>query len=157
MLLKLKERVLYKHHVCFLYVKAWLLRLIRSVFVSHKTGQPLTVYGIRWVIQETLRTNGLNPIKPYSLRGSAATHLLANGMGVLHISKLLGHENVTTTQSYLDLKVKDLQKKLAENHPRGRMEKTLQNRKENKSDGIRPAPCHLQRVPEGEKPIRKDR
>ena len=127
------------------------------VFVSHRTGQPLTVYGIRWVIQETLRTNGLNPIKPYSLRGSAATHLLANGMGVLHISKLLGHENVTTTQSYLDIKVKDLQKKLAENHPRGRMEKVLQNRKENKSDGIRTAPHCLQRISERKKPIRKDR
>ena len=106
------------------------------VFVSHKTGRPLTVYGIRWAIQETLRRNGLNPIKPYSLRGSAATHLLANGMGVLHISKLLGHENVTTTESYLDLKVKDLQKKLAENHPRGRMEKILKNRKENETDGV---------------------
>jgi site-specific recombinase XerD len=101
------------------------------VFISHKTGKPLTVYGIRWAIQECLRRAGLDPIKPYSLRGSAATHLLLGGMGVLHISKLLGHESVTTTQGYLDLRLKELQRELSDKHPRKRMEEILKKRKEN--------------------------
>ena len=99
------------------------------VFVSHKTGKPLAVYGIRWAIQETLRRSGLPPIKPYSLRGSAATHLLLGGMSVIHIRKLLGHEDVATTRYYLDLKLKELREKLSENHPRKRMDKTLQKKK----------------------------
>ncbi len=98
------------------------------VFVSHKTGEPSTVYGVRWAIQETLRRSGIKPIKPYSLRGSAATHLLLGGMSVLHIRKLLGHENVSTTQYYLDLKLKELKKKLSEKHPRRRIEKILEKK-----------------------------
>jgi len=68
------------------------------LFINHKTGENLTVWGIRWAVQETLRRNGFGPIKPYSLRSTAATHLLVNGMNIIHIRKLLGHTNVRTTQ-----------------------------------------------------------
>jgi site-specific recombinase XerD len=100
------------------------------VFVSHKTGQPLTVYGIRWAIQETLRRIGIAPIKPYSLGRSAATHLLIGGMGVMNISQLLGHQSITTTQVYLDLPLKELQKELSVKHPRKQMENILTKTKE---------------------------
>jgi integrase/recombinase XerD len=112
----------------------WIIRYIREVrprygkgkshdflFVSHKTGEPLTVYGIRWAVQEALRRGGFPPIKPYSLRGSAATHLLLAGMGVLPISKLLGHQSIRTTQYYLDVRLKELREELSWKHPRARM------------------------------------
>ena len=88
------------------------------VFISHKTGEKLTVWGIRWAIQETLRLNGLQPIKPYSLRSTAATALLLNGMSIAYISKLLGHADIRTTQIYLNVKLKDLKKELSQKHPR---------------------------------------
>lgn len=120
----------------------WILRYLRTVraryakgkthdylFVSHKTGEPLTVYGIRWAVQESLRRAGFDPIKPYSLRGSAATHLLLAGMGVLPISKLLGHQSIRTTQCYLDVRLKELQRELSRKHPRTRMERIESNHK----------------------------
>lgn len=100
------------------------------LFINHKTGENLTVWGIRWAVQETLRRNGLGPIKPYSLRSTAATHLLVNGMNIIHISKLLGHTNVRTTQYYLDLNLMQLQREIRAKHPRERMEKKLVQKEE---------------------------
>jgi len=71
------------------------------VFISHKTGEQLTRFGIRSVIRETLRKSGFPPIKPYSIRSTAATALLLNGMNIAYISALLGHVDIKTTQTYL--------------------------------------------------------
>lgn len=95
------------------------------VFVNHHTGEPLTVYGIRWAIQEALRRSGLVPIKSYSLRGTAATNLLHAGMGVLPISKMLGHRSVRTTLYYLRVPFRELSRELAVKHPRSRMEQSI--------------------------------
>ena len=100
------------------------------VFISHKSGERLTVWGVRWAIQETLRRSGLRAIKPYSLRGTAATHLLVNGMNVVYISTLLGHSRINTTQYYLNVNLKQLQREIKAKHPRVKMEKYLKNKEE---------------------------
>jgi len=104
------------------------------VFVNHHTGEPLTVYGIRWAIQEALRRSGLAPIKSYSLRGTAATHLLHAGMGVLPISKLLGHQSVRTTLYYLRVPLRELSRELAVKHPRSRMEQSIRYMNQGQSE-----------------------
>ena len=88
------------------------------VFVNHKTGEKLTRWGIRSAIQQTLQISGLQPIKPYSLRSTAATALLLNGMSIAYISALLGHADIRTTQRYLRVKVNALKNELMRNHPR---------------------------------------
>ncbi len=121
----------------------WIKRYIREVrpwyigdnnhsyvFISHKGGEKLTVWGVRWAIQESLLKSGLKPIKPYSLRGTAATQLLLNGMNVVHISKLLGHSRIETTQYYLRVDLNKLKKEIQAKHPRERMEKYLKDREE---------------------------
>ncbi len=100
------------------------------VFTSHKTGEKQTVWGIRWAIQETLRLSGLQPIKPYSIRSTAATALLLNGMSIAYISKLLGHSDIRTTQIYLKVKTFELKNELDKKHPRLTFRKQLQNTKE---------------------------
>ncbi len=100
------------------------------VFISHKTGEKQTVWGIRWAIQETLRLSGLQPIKPYSIRSTAATALLLNGMSIAYISKLLGHSDIRTTQIYLKVKTVELKDELDQKHPRLTFGKQLQNTKE---------------------------
>ena len=100
------------------------------VFISHRGGEKLTVWGVRWAIQESLLRSGLKPIKPYSLRGTAATQLLLNGMNVVHISKLLGHSRIETTQYYLRVDLKKLKKEIQAKHPRERMEKYLKDKEE---------------------------
>ncbi len=101
------------------------------LFISHKTGERLTVWGVRWAIQETLRRSGNKPIKPYSLRVTSATHLLFNGMNIVYISKLLGHSNIKTTRGYLHVDLKHLKQEMKTKHPRMRMEKHLKNKESN--------------------------
>ncbi len=117
------------------YVKVVRAKYIKGkkhnyVFISHKTGEKQTVWGIRWALQETLRLSGLQPIKPYSIRSTAATALLSNGMSIAYISKLLGHSDIRTTQIYLNVKLKNLKKELDQKHPRLTFEKQLQNTEE---------------------------
>ena len=70
------------------------------------------------MIQKTLRLSGFRSIKTYSLRSTAATALLLNGMSIAYISKLLGHSDIRTTQIYLHIKTIQLQKELSTKHPR---------------------------------------
>lgn len=54
-------------------------------------------------VQETVRkyTDHLpKHITPHKLRSSAAMNLYSNGVGILTIASVLGHENVATTQRY---------------------------------------------------------
>ena len=95
------------------------------VFVSHKTGEQLTVWGIRWAIRRTLEHSGFAPIKPYALRHTAATALLHNGMGVGYISNLLGHAEIRSTQIYLNVNARELAREIQSKHPRAAFEKRL--------------------------------
>jgi integrase/recombinase XerD len=95
------------------------------VFISHKTGEKLTVWGVRWAIRRTLERSGFAPIKPYSLRHTAATALLHNGMGIGYISNLLGHVEIGTTQIYLNVNARELEREIQAKHPRAAFEKRL--------------------------------
>jgi len=97
------------------------------VFISHKSGKPLTVWGIRWVVRQTLQRSGFTPIKPSCLRSSAASALLESGMGVVHISKLLGHVEIRTTQLYLNVQTRKLKTVLRKKHPRESWGATIQS------------------------------
>ncbi len=101
------------------------------VFINHKTGERLTVWGVRWAIQESLRRSGNKPIKPYSLRVTSATHLLLNGMNIVYISKLLGHSSIKTTRGYLHIDLKQLKQEIKAKHPRVRMEEYLKYKEQN--------------------------
>jgi len=100
------------------------------VFISHKTGRKLSVWGVRWAIQQTLRLSGFTPFKPYCVRASAATAMLVNGMSVAHIRKLLGHAELRTTQIYLNIENQEIKKILEERHPRNHLMKKQYGRKE---------------------------
>lgn len=89
-----------------------------AVFVSHRTGGKLSIWGLEHAIKETLKRSGFPAIKPYSMRGTAATALIQNGMGITHVSMLLGHSRLTTTQGYLRTEFLSLEKTLAAHHPR---------------------------------------
>jgi len=91
------------------------------VFLNFKTGKAHNSYGIRWIIRETLKRNGVVPIKPYSVRGTSATVLFLNGMGIAYINKLLGHQDFTTTKIYLRVSDIELKKVLDIKHPRLKM------------------------------------
>ena len=89
-----------------------------AVFISQRTGGKLSIWGLEHAITETLKRSGFPAIKPYSMRGTAATALIKNGMGITCVSMLLGHARLTTTQGYLRTELLSLKKTLAAHHPR---------------------------------------
>ena len=64
-----------------------------------------------------------------SFQHVSSTHLLQRGMGVLPISKLLGHQRIQTTLYYLRFPLRDLKAELSSKHPRRCMEAALQQTK----------------------------
>ena len=47
-------------------------------------------------------------VHPHTLRHSFAIHCLKNGMNIRNLQKILGHNNLTTTQVYLDVTGEDM-------------------------------------------------
>ena len=100
------------------------------VFIQQREGKPLNRYTLYTAIQTTLVAFGLPAIKPYSIRSTAATALLQNGMSIEYISKLLGHSELRTTEIYLRVEIHTLEKIFNEKHPRILNEKNYQTAKE---------------------------
>ena len=84
------------------------------VFLNHR-GQPLTRFGIRYILARCLAVACSNVpnlrkkrLHPHSLRHSTAIALLKSGVDLSTISHLLGHASPTTTNRYakVDLEMK---------------------------------------------------
>ena len=52
---------------------------------------------------------GVDCVYPHKFRRTCATMALKRGMPIEQVSKLLGHEQLGTTQIYLDLNERDLE------------------------------------------------
>ncbi len=62
---------------------------------------------------------GINPVtvSPHVFRHSFASHLLNNNADLRSVQKMLGHENITTTEIYTHLTTQKLQKTVCKQHP----------------------------------------
>jgi len=88
-----------------------------ALFVS-KTGKPLSVPGIRWIIYRYAHLSGLGKnIHPHSLRHSFATHMVNAGCDVRIVQEMLGHASLSTTQRYAHVNIEGLKKVYAKAHP----------------------------------------
>lgn len=70
------------------------------LFISRKR-QRLSVDSVQEMIAK-YTTHLSKHITPHKLRSSAAMNLYSSNVGVLAIADLLGHENITTTQRYIN-------------------------------------------------------
>jgi len=86
------------------------------LFVGHVTGHPLSRQGLIWAMREAYRHSGLDSVPLRAMRACAATNLLDAGMGLVHISRLLGLVNVKTTQHYLGIAERELADVLGKAH-----------------------------------------
>lgn len=64
---------------------------------------------IESIIRKLGKTAGVENCHPHRFRRTCATFALRRGMPIEQVSKLLGHEQLSTTQIYLDLSEEELQ------------------------------------------------
>lgn len=101
-------------------------------------GKRLTPRHIWYIFREMYKVSGLDggesvagqsdddgkskkTATPHTLRHSFATHLLQNGVDLITIKELLGHESVATTQIYTNIDMTHKKRAYDEAHPRDRM------------------------------------
>ena len=58
-------------------------------------------------------------ITPHTIRHSFAAHLVQNGADLKAVQEMMGHADITTTQTYLNLSVDHVKRVYAKAHPRG--------------------------------------
>lgn len=76
----------------------------RYVFNGKASGSPLSVRAIQYIFRQTLQKTSIQkPANVHTLRHSYATHLLEEGVDILTVRDLLGHEDIYTTLNYLHL------------------------------------------------------
>lgn len=64
--------------------------------------------GVQWVVKEAAKRAGvLKNVCVHTLRHTFATHLLEDGMDIISLKELLGHENIETTMIYLHVAQND--------------------------------------------------
>lgn len=63
---------------------------------------------IEATVRKIGKNAGVDKVHPHRFRRTCATMALRRGMPIEQVSKMLGHENIETTQIYLDLSEEDL-------------------------------------------------
>lgn len=82
---------------------------------AYAEGRPGKIFGdidqrtVRHYIWEHLKRYSSAPqLSPHAIRHTLATNMAKHGANVTTISKLLGHENISTTQKYIDMSQQDI-------------------------------------------------
>jgi len=85
----------------------------------NRRGHPLTRVMIYTIVNDLAKRAGITKkISPHTFRHSFATHLLEGGANLVVIQKLLGHEDLSTTEIYTHIDRHRLRTELIEKHPR---------------------------------------
>lgn len=87
-------------------------RSSQKMWYTDKTmiGEGHTDHGtIECIVRKLGKTAGVPNTHPHRFRRTGATMALRSGMPLITVSKMLGHENIGTTQIYLDISDKEME------------------------------------------------
>ena len=89
-----------------------------TLFINNR-GKKLTRIMIYTILNSIAQDIGIKKkVSPHVLRHSFATHLIENGADIMSIQKMMGHENIVTTEKYLHVRNKHLKESVLKYHPR---------------------------------------
>ena len=89
-----------------------------SLFLNNR-GMKLSRVMVFLILKKITSELGIKKnISPHTFRHSFATHMIQNGADIISIQKMMGHENITTTEKYLNVDKKHLFETLIKFHPR---------------------------------------
>jgi integrase/recombinase XerD len=90
-----------------------------SLFVNAR-GQPLTRFGVGYILRTRLAAAhskrpslALKRVSPHTLRHSTAMHMLQSGVDLTVIQRWLGHVQLSTTHTYVEIDLEMKRKALA--------------------------------------------
>lgn len=89
----------------------------KDAFFRKKDGGPINRKIVYQRVKKYAAISGMTKrVSPHTLRHTCATHLLQRDVNIVTIQKLLGHEQITSTQIYLHTTAEDL-REMAADHP----------------------------------------
>lgn len=92
---------------------------LTAIFLDRWGHRALSRGGLTQIVRELGRQAELGKVvTPHTLRHSCATHMLRRGAGLRQVQKLLGHEQLSSTEHYTRVEVSDLRRMLRLHHPR---------------------------------------
>ena len=89
----------------------------RALFVTRLGGRIGAVMLGR-LIRDYGEAAGIHRLHAHALRHACATHLLQGGADIVHVQRILGHSQITTTADYVKVYIGDLKKVVEKKHPR---------------------------------------
>ena len=72
-------------------------------------SEPIDKSTVESIVRKIGKRAGVQNVHPHRFRRTGATMALRSGMPLITVSKLLGHENINTTQIYLDVSDEELE------------------------------------------------
>ena len=112
------KKLLYNYIECERKESKFDKQSVDIVFLNNRGGKLSRIMLYNIINDAALAAEITSKISPHTLRHSFATHLIENGADIISIQKMMGHENIVTTEKYLNVNKKHLVETVIKYHPR---------------------------------------
>ncbi len=122
-----KERIIPIGEIALDYLNIYLINIrpklqknmkSKELFLNSR-GKSMSRQGFFKILLNYGKIAGIKKhLSPHTLRHSFATHLLENGADLRSVQEMLGHSDISTTEIYTHLSMKQIKKVYDKTHPR---------------------------------------
>ncbi|MDR0753698.1 MAG: tyrosine recombinase [Holosporaceae bacterium] len=116
-----KERIVPLTHAIAPLLEEWKNVREKSVWIFPSTNpvKHITRQRVFQILKQIAMISGVDvtKISPHVLRHAFATHILDNGADLLSVKKMLGHQDIATTEIYTHVTRKKLKEVIKKYHP----------------------------------------